>query len=45
MKNIYCPHCKKMLLKAKIAYIEIKCKGCDRIVEIKHYSQKAITIE
>ena len=42
MHEIHCPKCKKLLMKAKLADIEIKCRGCGRIVEIKFYSQSQL---
>jgi phage FluMu protein Com len=36
MKEIRCPYCNKLLLKAEGSYkLEIKCNKCKNIIEIK----------
>lgn len=42
MTNVYCPHCKKLLLKANVANIEIMCHGCKRLVTINFVSSEGL---
>jgi len=42
MKNVYCPNCKKLLFKAKIANIEVMCHGCKRLVTINFVTSEGL---
>lgn len=41
MTAIYCPNCKRFLLKAKVADIEIKCPKCKQLVKVKFLDAKS----
>ncbi|OQA03772.1 MAG: Mu-like prophage protein Com [Planctomycetes bacterium ADurb.Bin401] len=41
MTPIYCPNCKRFLLKVKNADIELKCPKCKQIVQIKIMDAKS----
>lgn len=44
MKNIYCPHCKKLLFKAEFGDVEILCQGCKRLVNIKVWTTRSLNL-
>jgi len=44
MKNIYCPNCKKILMKAEFGDIEILCQGCKRLVNIRIWTTKSLNL-
>jgi phage FluMu protein Com len=44
MKPVYCPICKRLLFKAEIANIEIKCGSCKRLVKVQFYTQKGLLL-
>lgn len=45
MYEVRCPNCGKLLFKANIADLEVKCSGkCRKLVKIKFYSRKALLL-
>lgn len=44
MKPVYCPICKRLLFKADIANVEIKCGSCKRLVKVQFYTQKGLLL-
>ena len=42
MTEFHCPHCKKLLFKAKVANIEIMCGGCKRLVTVNFVTQEGL---
>jgi len=43
MKEVRCPHCKALLMKAKMAECEVLCK-CGRLVKIQFFSASALLL-
>lgn len=41
MKPVHCPHCKKLLFKAKLANIEVLCK-CGRLVKVNFVTSEGL---
>ena len=43
MRNFYCPHCQRLLMKGHFADVEIKCK-CGELVRMKVYTASALML-
>ncbi len=44
MKSVYCPICKRLLFKAELANLEVKCGSCKRVVRVRFYTQESLSL-